>query len=360
MQKSDGNMKGEDETPRLASQLSVKGGVRCLSEVEKAWLAGVIDGEGSIFLSKLSHGSWEYRRGFIYVAALSLSNSNEAFVRKIREIIGKGAVNLVKEDRLDWKDKWMYRGTGLTLRGLLPQLLSHLVIKRELAERMLEYLSFVDANPIDGSRKQIPTGYYERLDSLYLAVKRLNEKGKSTSPRLLEELLSQPTSLNNRGRGERATECRQMNEEEKAWLAGVIDGEGSIFLSKVVHPNYRRGFFYRPQLEVSNCDRFFLVRVMETIGEGTVQLAQKGRQSWKVKWEYGAAAGVLRTVLPQIIPFLIIKKATGEKMLEYFDYIDKKSIRGRKTVPSDYYENLDSIYWRIKNLNEKGKRNIGN
>jgi hypothetical protein len=162
--------------------------------------------------------------------------------------------------------------------------------------------------------------------------------------------------LKNRGRGSRAVDCRQMTEEESAWLAGVIDGEGSVFLSKVTHPAYRRGFFYRPQMGVSNSNRSFLTRVMEIIGEGTVQLAKKGGEGLKTRWEYIGASGVLRVVLPQILSYMIIKRETAGKMLEYFQYIDEHPIHNKKKeVPKEYYEKLDLLYWTIKKMNEKGK-----
>jgi hypothetical protein len=328
---------------------------RQLSETERMWLAGVIDGEGSIFIVKLTRGlAAQGRRGFRYIPVISLSSTSEAFVRKVREIIGRGAVNFTEEKRLNWKDKWYYRCGGLVVRGLLPQLLPHLLIKREVAEKMLQYLTFVDANPIDG-RMEIPSGYYERLDSLYLAVKESNEKGKEVSAEVLAAMLALPTSLKNRGRGSRVVDCRQMTKGESNWLAGVVDGEGSIFLSKVTHPAYRRGFFYRPQIGVSNSNRSFLARVMEIIGEGTVQLAKKGREGLKTRWEYSGASGVLRAVRPQILPYMVVKRETAGKILEYFQYIDENPISNKKEIPKGYYEKLDWLYWTIKKMNEKGK-----
>jgi len=66
--------------------------VRILNPVERAWLAGVVDGEGSIFISRVT-----------------------------------------KEKRRDWKDKWEYKGSPSVLRGILPQILPYLLIKREVA-----------------------------------------------------------------------------------------------------------------------------------------------------------------------------------------------------------------------------------
>jgi hypothetical protein len=328
---------------------------RQLNEIERAWLAGVIDGEGSIFLVKLTGGlAAKTRRGYIYVPVISLGSSSEAFARKVKEIIGKGSVNFIEERRLNWKDKWYYRCGGLVVRGLLPQLVPCLLIKREVAERMIRYLAFVDANPIDGPMAT-EQSHFEKMDSLYLDVKESNEKGKDVSAEALVKMLALPKSLKNRGRGGRATDCRKMSEEESAWLAGVVDGEGSIFLSKVTNPAYRRGFFYRPQLNVSNSNRSFLVKVMEIVGEGTVHLARRGDERTKTRWEYNATAGVLRKVLPQIVGYLIVKREMAEKTLEYFDYIDANPIYGRRPIPQGYYERLDELYWIIKKLNEKGK-----
>lgn len=147
-----------------------------------------------------------------------------------------------------------------------------------------------------------------------------------------------------------------MTKGESAWLARVIDGEGAIFLSRVTDSAYRRGFYYRPQIGVSNSARAFLVRVLEVVGEGTVSLAKRGDRHTKTRWEYQGASGILRAILPQVVSYLIIKRATAEKMLEYLDYSHaKNSILGKKVVPPQYYENLDSLYLTIKRFNEKGK-----
>jgi hypothetical protein len=86
-----------------ASQIAQRNAIRVLNPVERAWLAGVIDGEGSIYISKVIA---EYnRRGFVYMLYLSMSNSNYDFVAKVRElerawlasvIDGEGSVFLSK------------------------------------------------------------------------------------------------------------------------------------------------------------------------------------------------------------------------------------------------------------------------
>lgn len=147
-----------------------------------------------------------------------------------------------------------------------------------------------------------------------------------------------------------------MSETECSWLAGVIDGEGSILLSKAFSRLYRRGFFYRPQLEISNSNRPFLIRIAEVIGEGTIHRNKKGDESTRTRWAYIASAGVLRAILPQILPYMIVKRERAKKMLEYFEFIDTHPLWGLEQVGSSYYEMLDSFYLALKKLNKKGKQ----
>ncbi len=328
--------------------------VRILSPVERAWLAGVIDGEGSIFISRVLVKSGYSRRGFFYKAFLSVSNSNEDLVRRVREVIGAGYVGVTIERRRDWKDKWEYKGSPSVLRSILPQILPYLVIKEEVAKKMLSYLEFIESNPIDGSMK-VPPGYHETVDSLYLGVKKLNEKGRDLRDDELA-LASRPVNLNNRKPGNRSTACRQMSEIECGWAAGVIDGEGSILLCKAFNRRYRRGYFYRPQLEITNSNRSFLIRITEMVGEGTVQRNKKGDGFTKTRWAYIASAGVLRAILPQILPYMIVKKERARKMLEYFEFIDTHPLWGLREIDPRYYEMLDSYYLTLKKLNKKGKQ----
>ncbi len=54
------------------------------------------------------------------------------------------------------------------------------VAKRAIAEKMLEYFAYIDANPVYGFRS-VPAGYYQKLDVIYLVIKKLNKKGRNAS-----------------------------------------------------------------------------------------------------------------------------------------------------------------------------------
>jgi hypothetical protein len=108
-----------------------------------------------------------------------------------------------------------------------------------------------------------------------------------------------------------------------------------------------------PQFSIANSNRQFLIRIAEMIGEGTVHRGKKGGNGTKTRWEYIATAGVLRAVLPQILPYMIVKREHAKTMLKFFEFIDTHPISGHKEIPNGYYESLDSIYHKLKEL--KGK-----
>ena len=58
---------------------------------------------------------------------------------------------------------------------MIPKLL----IKKEVAKKVLEYVTFIEINPIDGAQ-EIPPGYLQTLDSLYFQIKELNQKGNDS------------------------------------------------------------------------------------------------------------------------------------------------------------------------------------
>ncbi|MDE1852493.1 MAG: hypothetical protein KGI38_01965 [Thaumarchaeota archaeon] len=341
--------------PEKTTEQNAAGRVRPLTDVEKAWLAGVIDGEGSIFITKITPKTAHHRRGFYYSARLEIANSNPQFLLRVLELLGKGSTSLNKERRLDWKDKWQYTGYTTVLKQLLPQILPYLVVKRKVAEKMLEYLAFADANQIDGPM-DIPEGHYEKVDAFYHVIRKLNEKG-SGGLRDNGDSMPLPAWVEGRGTGHRAKNCRTLTEPERAWLAAIIDGEGTIMLSKRKCSAARRGFYYIPSLEITNSNKALLIKILVMIGEGGVypDRRSEGNPRWKKKWIYNGSAGLMRVILPQILPFLIIKKEQAKTMLEYLQYVRDNPIVGLKVIPAGYYDRIDHLYMALKKMNEKGK-----
>ena len=110
---------------------------------------------------------------------------------------------------------------------------------------------------------------------------------------------------------------RVMSLEECAWLAGVIDGEGSIGLY-----NYGREG-RRVQILVMNTNEAFVAHVRTIVGVGssvmrcyyTSKLAKVPRK--KVIYQWGLKGSIRCVeVLKQIVPYLIIKKVLALSIIK--------------------------------------------
>jgi hypothetical protein len=114
------------------------------NDMEIGWLAGVIDGEGSISISTDKKANRLHAQVF-------LTNSNEAMLLKARRImLGLGVENPRLHFHSIGRSKFSYRsnvpchriyvGTASGMKLLLQAILPQLTSKREQAELMLEFL----------------------------------------------------------------------------------------------------------------------------------------------------------------------------------------------------------------------------
>lgn len=103
-------------------------------------------------------------------------------------------------------------------------------------------------------------------------------------------------------------------ETERAYLAGIVDGEGTITLTRT-HRNRTAS----PQLSISSTCFDLLDYVRCVTGCGHVTSKKKSlphhRQSWH--WQIHSAGNVLR-ILRDIRPFLRIKAAQADLILSHY------------------------------------------
>ncbi len=113
---------------------------------------------------------------------------------------------------------------------------------------------------------------------------------------------------------DRKTEVRKFKKEEASWLAGVIDGEGSIGLY-----NYGREG-RRVCIQLANTNKEFVCKVRRIVGCGS----QINRTGWH-KSHKGRKALYLYSLkgsnrcyraLKQIVPYLIIKRKKAIDILK--------------------------------------------
>lgn len=156
-----------------------------------SYLAGLVDGEGSIMM--LGQGKRRSRR-----AVVSIGMTDQNVIEAIRETAG-GFISVKQPKKENWQTMFHWRLNGIPAVELLEQLEPFLVIQRrkELA-RML-----IDEYP----RDQSIIGKVDRNQWLW---ERMQERNKERLPGLLELQPKAPT------------------DDDCSYLAGILDGEGYI------------------------------------------------------------------------------------------------------------------------------------
>lgn len=103
-----------------------------------------------------------------------------------------------------------------------------------------------------------------------------------------------------------------MSEVECAWMAGLIDGEGTIVRTKNGRDNY--------SLRLSNTSRPLLDRIMEVAGTGALYDIPKHQSHHKSAWLWQVNTRNAALLLRQVLPWLIVKRERAEEVLSTFDH----------------------------------------
>lgn len=107
---------------------------RKMMKTEAAWLAGLFDGEGTIFNSRRSTGGFNPR--------LAVGICNEEIILRIQLMTGCGSINLRKGRKANHSDCWVWVCNGANAISILKQIQPWLIVKREKAEEMIHTYTF--------------------------------------------------------------------------------------------------------------------------------------------------------------------------------------------------------------------------
>jgi hypothetical protein len=129
-----------------------------------------------------------------------------------------------------------------------------------------------------------------------------------------------------------------LDETQKAYLAGLIDGEGCITAFK---NKGRRNI--NPALRIQMTQRAPIDLFSEYFG-GNVNTHIPKNPNYKISYSYWATGKKSNEILKSISPYMKVKKSQAEMAMEIFNL---KSLY-KKAVNRDRLENL---YFGIRKLN---------
>jgi hypothetical protein len=132
-----------------------------------------------------------------------------------------------------------------------------------------------------------------------------------------------------------------MKEVEKAYLAGLIDADGSIGI-------YRNRNRYKPTVSVSNNNREVLEWCRNLIGKGALCTKQPRKEnhsiSYDLRWDYNTALRIAE----QCLPYLIIKKERAHLLLKW-----KSVVKRNGYYTEEELKRRNALIAEMKELNRR-------
>jgi hypothetical protein len=148
---------------------------------------------------------------------------------------------------------------------------------------------------------------------------------------------------------------KNLSIEEAVWLAAAIDFEGSLIFCMASRrkktPQWRDAF--RPLLSIVNTNEALIDKVRDICGQGSVCWTHPRSKNGKAKpaKRFNLSSNGLRTILPQIQPYLIAKKRHAQLLIEALDLM-------RHNTGIGHNGQNDARLYEIKNeihaLNKRG------
>jgi hypothetical protein len=142
-----------------------------LKPLDRGYLAGILDGEGHIGLTRrLRKSTGTYNYGARVIIALT-----SKVIYDLRALVNVGSISFVKRKNPKHKPVYYWTINPNGCRVLLPLLTNLLRVKREQAKLLAEYLGLA-------KHKNAPD-YLSRVAAIYDRLRVLNKTGRRTHGR---------------------------------------------------------------------------------------------------------------------------------------------------------------------------------
>ena len=139
---------------------------------------------------------------------------------------------------------------------------------------------------------------------------------------------------------------QQLSSEQKAYLAGFLDGDGSIYVQLKPNPTYRYGFQVAPYIVLYQSQKSSEVfgKLCEMIGLGYMRERRDGISEYII-----GRTDEIRIFLIMVQPYVILKVKQVELMLQILDA--KESVKNKEE-----FARLAKLVDRFRELNYSKKR----
>lgn len=263
-----------------------------MRETTKAYVAGIVDADGCLFVNKSNDP-----RGPIYSARIVVSNYSLKLIKFfVKNFGGYYTVDLPDKETHNVNYLW-HLSSGDHTYKFLSQIYSYLKVKKTQADVLYEYLA------MDGENNPA------KREGLYLRSSNLKNEVRVT------------------------TETPTSSKLDLAYLSGFFDGEGHISIISFVGHGYRQ---YAARIHVTNTDVPSLEHYKSIFG-GKIRPHSKPRKQ-TYRWELTINLDRMRFIL-SMLPYSIVKKEEANIVLQFLRLGKVED----KTKRNEFYKILEKI-----------------
>lgn len=293
-----------------------------LSESDRGYIAGILDGEGSIIIQTCITGK---SKGTFYTGAINISNQDTQIISYIHKRLG-----LWTKIRLSKKEK-------------NANLLKINIYGKEMIKEFLKFILNYIHSKKTGEKAKIMLRFckaktHEERKELY---------DKMRGVRKMVDYNEVPISRYTRGeREEQVNEFKKnlnkLSESDRGYLAGIIDGEGSII---IIHSTIKNKKYYLASVVFGNEDKKIINWVYKRLKTRAKLYLDKKTQKYYFIKIHGKKT--IRVFLNFILPYCHSEK-TEKRAKIMLEFCKVKTHKEREKL----YKKL-RIYFNRKNIVNK-------
>lgn len=148
---------------------------------------------------------------------------------------------------------------------------------------------------------------------------------------------------------------RLTEEGLKGWVAGFIDGEGTISIHKMIESKSLMGARHRASVEATNTNLTSLQKLVSLFGGSIWQKRQQGENNldcyrWRVEGQ------TARKVILFALPYFIVKKKQAEITLKFCKTLRVIGSDTRTPISTCIFALREKLYQEIQKINNSRPR----
>lgn len=301
-------------------------------DVKLSYLAGIIDGEGTI-------GIFKHKQA--YRITLKVANTSEQLIIYLHENFGGNKMGPYNDKKENHKDMFEWHCTSRKAIEIIEKVKPYLIVKNTQAALAIQAWeeTFKNSYSRNGPNR-IQKYVIDKREEYYQQMKLLNFRGKNEG---------EEESDKNK-RKTQIISKQDVNSETKevasCYLAGIIDGEGTIGI-------YKNSQSYQILLQVNNTSEELMTWLKWNFNGNLNGPYKEKKLNWKDRYEWRCFSNDAIKIVKNVEQYLIIKQEQANLAIDAWNNTFKISYRGR-CIPKFATNKREQYRQQMNQLNMKG------